>query len=152
MKRYWNYIKYVLRHKWFVMIACQKLKLHPRVGLFHDLSKFKPSELIPYARCFYAPDGSGQYKPDGWFDLAWNHHQKRNKHHWQYWVLQEDSGKVVALPMPLRYVQEMVADWMGAGRAIHGKWEVKEWYCKNKEKMILHTDTEVMIEKLLSSL
>jgi len=134
------------------MIACQRLKLHSRVGLLHDLSKLKFSELIPYTRCFYADDGSSQYNPDQWFDQALNQHQKANKHHWQYWVLFEDSGKVLALPMTQRYIEEMVADWMGAGRAITGKWEVKEWYEKNKEKMLLHTDTKERVEKLLNLL
>jgi hypothetical protein len=152
MKRYWNYLKYVLRHKYFVMIACKMLKLHPRVGLLHDFSKFKPSEFIPYAQCFYKPDGTGQYVESDAFTEAWNHHQKRNMHHWQYWVITWDRGSSEAIPMPQRYVEEMVADWMGAGRAIHGKWEVKEWYNKNKDIMNIHTLTKYKIELLLSSL
>ena len=27
------------------------------------------------------------------FDVAWLHHQKRNKHHWQYWLLSPDKPK-----------------------------------------------------------
>jgi len=132
------------------MIACKKLKLRSSVWVLHDLSKLRPSELIPYARCFYKSDGSKQYVPDNNFNFAWNDHQKRNKHHWQYWVLLNDSGKIEALPMSQRYIEEMVADWAGAGRAITGKWEVREWYEKNKDKMILHADTRERVEKLLN--
>lgn len=152
MKRYWSYLKYVLRHKYFVMIACKMLKLHPRVGLLHDISKFRLTEFIPYANCFYKSDGTGQYVESEEFTEAWNHHQKRNKHHWQYWVITWDRGISEPIQMPLKYVQEMVADWMGTGRAITGKWEVKEWYNKNKETIQLHPISRLDVETLLNSL
>lgn len=53
------------------------------------------------------------------------------------------------MPMPLRYVSEMVVDWMSAGRAITGRWEVKEWYEKNKDKIILHPETRKHVENIL---
>jgi len=53
--------------------------------------------------------------------------------------------------MPERYIQEMVADWMGAGKAINGKWEVCEWYEKNKRNMILHPDTRMIVEIYLEN-
>ena len=31
------------------------------------------------------------------FDFAWLHHQKSNKHHWQYWLLQLDNQLLTAL-------------------------------------------------------
>jgi len=151
--RHWNYFKYILSHKWFVCIACIRLSGAPNFLLFlaliHDLSKFRPSEWIAYARTFYAPDGSKQYDEDLDFAIAWNHHQKRNKHHWQYYLLRWDRGETVSLPMPEIYIWEMVADWMGAGRAITGRWETKEWYDKNKDKMVLHIDTRNMVETIL---
>jgi len=45
----------------------------------------------------------------------------------------------------------MVADWMGAGRAITGRWETKEWYGKNKGNMLLHPETRKMVEDVLYS-
>ena len=51
--------------------------------------------------------------------------------------------------MPYKYAVEMVCDWAGAGRAITGKWEYKEWYYKNKEKIILHPETRKDVEMLL---
>jgi hypothetical protein len=102
---YWKYLKYVLKHKWFVFVECCKLGI-PLRGLLHDLSKFLPSEFIPYARYFYGnyPETLTVYeKTYHWkmknkaaikddFDLAWLKHQKRNKHHWQYWLLTMDSS------------------------------------------------------------
>jgi hypothetical protein len=54
-----KYLWSMMRHKWFVFIEACKLGI-PWLGLIHDLSKFAPSEFIPYARYFYgnhpAPD------------------------------------------------------------------------------------------------
>lgn len=151
MKRHLNYLKYILRHKWFVFIASTKIGASWYLALIHDMSKFKPSEWLPYAFTFYAPDGSKQYKETADFAEAWNHHQKRNKHHWQYYLITWDRGETEALPMPKKYLLEMVADWMGAGRAITGRWETKEWYDKNKDTIKLHPETRKAVEDILWS-
>lgn len=149
MKRHLNYLKYVLRHKWFVLLASIRIGAPIGRAVIHDLSKFLPSEWNPYARTFYAPDGSKQYKEGPEFAAAWNEHQKRNKHHWQYWLITWDRGNTEPLPMPYDCIYEMVADWMGAGRAITGKWEAKEWFEKNRHVIQLHADTRLEVEKIL---
>ncbi len=149
MKRHWNYLKYLLRHKWFVLVASGRLGLPLWRAIIHDLSKFRPSEWGPYARCFYAADGSKQYKETEEFALAWRLHQIRNPHHWQYWLLRWDRGETLALRMHPTYAKEMVADWMGAGRAITGRWEAGAWYLKNKDKIELHPATRYEVEVLL---
>lgn len=107
MKNNLRYLWYVLRHKWHVFVECCKLGI-PWRGLVHDLSKFSRAEWGPYVRNFYGgpylkasevwkrlPGYSGPTKEDVErdFNLAWLHHQKRNKHHWQYWILQYDAGE-----------------------------------------------------------
>lgn len=151
MKRHIAYLKYVVRHKWFVFLAGLHIGAPLWRVLIHDTSKFLPSEWEPYAACFYAPDGSKQYIETEAFNFAWNAHQKRNKHHWQYWLITWDRGETEALRMPYTYVLEMVADWMGAGRAITGKWETLEWYNKNKDKIKLHPVTRTQVEAILST-
>jgi hypothetical protein len=49
---YWKYFKYVVKHKWYVFVACCKQGIIWR-GIIHDMSKFLPSEFIPYARFFH---------------------------------------------------------------------------------------------------
>ncbi len=93
MRRHWQYLKYVLRHKWFVLVAGLELKVPLWILILHDWDKFLPDEWFPYARCFYKPDGSKQYDPSPAFDWAWNLHQKRNKHHWQFWLLIPDQSR-----------------------------------------------------------
>jgi hypothetical protein len=152
-----RYLWYVIRHKWFVYIEARKLGIG-WLGLLHDWSKLKPSEFMPYAMFFYGPrskkvrDDTGYYKPtdtgDQAFDFAWLLHQKRNKHHWQWWVLPEDEGGIKAIEIPERYMKEMLADWRGAGRA-QGTPDTRRWYDKNKHKMTLHTKTRTWVEREL---
>lgn len=153
MGRHLAYLKYVLRHKWYVFIACCKLGQVWR-GIMHDMSKFLPDEWFAYANYFYNSDGSPRTKDSpessAAFQLAWLKHQHRNPHHWQHWVLREDSGLTLVLPMPLKYVKEMVADWRGAGKAINGKDDVIKWYAYNRGQMLLAKETRTYVEELIS--
>ena len=147
MGRHLSYLKYLVRHKWFVFIACRKCNVSLWRSIVHDWHKFLPSEWFPYAGTFYNQDGSkAKYEENQWFKFAWNFHQKRAKHHWQYWLLTWDRGTTEAIDMPTKYLNEMVADWWGAGRAITGDWDARNWYEKNKDKMILSPTTRTMVE------
>jgi hypothetical protein len=149
---YIKYLKALLRHKWFVFLASIKLGV-PFLGIIHDWSKFLPNEFIAYARSFYGPHAYDD-RPDSVvtaFDYAWNTHQKRNKHHWQYWILTNDEldGMVrnTRMKMPERYVREMVADWIGAGRA-YGNPDTRGWYLSN-DAIRLHPESTLLVHKLL---
>lgn len=96
MGRHWQYLKYVVRHKWFVFVAGCRLGI-PCLALLHDNSKFLPDEWRWYARHFYTESGEKRTKlnSDGFyrdvpddtkFDRAWLKHIKRNKHHPQHWI------------------------------------------------------------------
>lgn len=161
-----KYLSYVIRHKWFVAIACWKCDVSIWRALIHDWSKFLPCEWTPYVNEFYGewrnlketePDDfrywSARAPVEAAFRHAWNHHQKSNKHHWQYWLLTNDSDnpKHQALQMPEKYASEMVADWWGAGRAITGMWDAPSWYSKNKDKILIHDNTRAFVEATLGS-
>lgn len=163
---YIKYLKSQLRHKWFVFLECCKLGI-PWLGVIHDWSKFLPSEFIPYARHFYGNyphfqevkhiphlySGLTKEDVDYQFNYAWLHHQHRNKHHWQRWMLTLDSSKkdskLRPLPIPEKYVKEMLADWMGAGRA-YGNPDTLNWYKDHKDEILLHPDTREWVEGMLS--
>ncbi len=155
---YLQYLWYVLRHKWYVLIECSKRGIVWR-GIMHDMSKFRPDEFIPYARYFYGDYGVKNICPAKWanpgdkfhktknaFDRAWLKHLYRNPHHWQYWILQNDTDGREILEMPIVYINEMICDWRGAGMAITGKDNIAEWYTKNKDKMELHAKTRLAVE------
>jgi len=118
---------------------------------------------MPYANFFYnfnPRNKTGYYKPtdtgDCAFDFAWLLHQKRNRHHWQWWVLPEDEGGMKVLEIQEPYFTEMICDWIGAGKA-QGKfsprndkyYETRIWWEDNKHKMTFHKKTFEKIEKLL---
>jgi hypothetical protein len=150
VRRHIRYGWYLVRHKWFVFVAGCKLGI-PWLAALHDLSKLRPSEWFPYARSFYEPDGSKKRRPDTGneaFDFAWLLHQKRNRHHWHWWLIPEDEGGMKVLPMPDRYRREMLADWIGAGRA-QGTPDTLCWYTVNRHKMKLHPETQAWIEAQL---
>jgi hypothetical protein len=153
--KYVRYLWYLLRHKWYVLLASWKYGCL-WLGIVHDLSKFYPSEFFAYAEYFYGKwreaeekDPSEHERMKLNFDLAWLYHQRRNPHHHQFWVQLKDDGIDDPMEMPEIYVREMLADWEGAGRAIHGRIETLEWYEKNWHKMLLHPLTRSMVEKLL---
>jgi hypothetical protein len=152
MKRHWEYLKYILKHKWFVFIAGKEIKASLFLLIIHDWSKFLPSEWIPYANTFYKKDGTKQYVETPEFNVAWLHHLHWNKHHWQHWVLKMDSAKTVYIEIPKKYMLEMIADWMGAGRTQTGKWEVCEWYKNNKDRILLHPKTAGMVSLYMKML
>lgn len=166
MKAHWQYFKYVVRHKWYVFRAGFALGVSLRQLITHDWSKFLPREWFAYVAYFYGDKPTAdderrammlglniktraELKAD--FDNAWNHHQKCQPHHWQYWLLLTDSDdpRFRPLPMPERYIREMVADWMGAGRAITGRWEVESWFLANKDRYILDDSTRYRVTQLI---
>ena len=152
MRSHLRYLAYVLRHKWHVFVACRGLNVPLWQAIVHDWTKFLPCEWSPYVQRFYgpAPPQRDQARGEA-FDRAWNHHQKSNPHHRQYHVLvtESEASGTRALAIPPRYAREMVADWIGAGRA-QGKPDVAAWYAANAAKMVLHTDTRALVERLLA--
>jgi hypothetical protein len=161
---YLKYAAYLIRHCWYVRKMCWKNGLYWQ-GLVHDLSKWRPSEFIPYARFFYGdfpPMDEVKHIPHLYsgrvkeqvayeFDVAWLLHQKRNPHHWQFWILHEDDGGEKVLPMPEKYVKEMLCDWWGASVATGNGGKSKDWYEKVKKHTKMHAETRAYFEKAIQN-
>ncbi|WHX42787.1 DUF5662 family protein [Mesobacillus sp. AQ2] len=64
--------------------------IHP--GYHHDLSKFYPREFFPYARKFYSEKKLSVEDELRW-RYAWLTHQHKNKHHWEYWVIDPNKNR-----------------------------------------------------------
>jgi len=157
MSKHFKYLFYVLRHKYYVLKACFRECLFWR-GLMHDLSKFLPSEWFPYVNHFHGPwaeeYASDDSAIDPEFDYAWLLHQKRNDHHWQYWILREDDGPTKVFPMSPDARLEMMCDWLGAnvalgGTGLYGPRSIQVWYVEKKAHMLLHKDTRKWVEAFL---
>jgi hypothetical protein len=141
-----QYAWYLLRHKYYVFVAGRMLGVSLWRLLKHDWSKFLPCEWIPYANQFYGEKNKAA------FSRAWLHHIHLNDHHWQHWILRKENGFSDHLEMPIPAVREMIADWMGAGKAITGQWEVRSWWAANTDKIDLHPQTRLWVEALLLTL
>lgn len=156
MRRLWWAFRYAcltVKHKWFVFLAGLKMGVPIWRLIIHDLSKFGLSEIFAYGRQFFGDKGD----PDG-FSHAWLHHQNINPHHWEYWIMRSGHNRgnkaadgeheSFAIPMPETYVREMIADWMGAGRAYVGSWGIRDWLDDNLPRMTMHPETREMIASI----
>lgn len=150
MRRHVGYFLYVIKHKWLVFKAGRILGVPLKQLLLHDLSKFSRHEWSAYAHAFI--DQWGHAKPpqrSPEYYAAWNHHQKSNPHHWQFWVLVQNNGETMCIEMPDCYAREMIADlvavsWGQLGRDARmlDAWDdAVQWYGRNHLKMLLHEMT-----------
>lgn len=138
MTHYLRYLKTVLKHKWYVLVAGRRLKVPIWRLVAHDLSKLSWAEFGPYARNFCGDKGD----PAG-FKRAWRHHLSCNDHHWDHWLTHNEPAV-----MPMVCVREMVADWFAAGKAYNGAWPNPTdyvWYKQNRPRMQLHWVTVMRI-------
>lgn len=148
MSKHLRYLKYVILHKYYVFKAGRVLGGIPLWRLIiHDYSKFSRAEWTPYVNRFFSDRAGIEDKtldPDE-FIKAWNHHWRKNPHHWEYWI----TANSKPMRMPDHFAREMIADWLGAGKGITGKWDLTEWYEKTKEKQWLHPDTKGFVEAFM---
>jgi len=108
----------------------------------HDDSKLESFEFHGYRQWFFT--SNTDTKNEDRFKSAWNHHQKNNPHHWEYWVL---VPTLEPLHMPVFFTFEMLVDW--SAMSLKFKDLPSVFYAKNKEKMILHKKTISDIEDYL---
>ncbi|MBT2679388.1 hypothetical protein J7E38_10275 [Bacillus sp. ISL-35] len=143
LKAYVKYMLYILDHKINVLVECWMEGLFIQ-GITHDLSKFSPKEFFPYARKVYSGKRLSEEEEIRW-RYAWLNHQHKNKHHWEYWVV--DPNKKLALPMPRKHLLEMVCDW----RSFSRKWgrKVKFSTLDLSDRIILHPDTRKELEMIM---
>lgn len=148
-------IKYffkIWQHKYYVFVAGMYMKVSLFRLIKHDFSKFLPSEFVGYYEKFYSKSKNGKK-----FPMSWRLHYSRNDHHWEYWLIIKgltNSGEieVEASEMPEPAVREMVADWLGASRSYEGEWpqiDSWKWYKENKDRIIVHPNTQNLIDTLL---
>lgn len=161
MTAHFRYLRYVLRHKWFVFLGGLRFRVPLHQLIVHDWTKFKPSEWTPYVDQFYRKDSkhSGNNRAGYYhtpeqgktrFNHAWIAHAHLNPHHWQRWAMVTEPGKEpVCAPMPERFIREMLADWSGAGRAQGAGPDPLPWYVKNRDRMYFHPTTRARIDTLI---
>ena len=118
----WQHLKTITRHRRLVRRGCFRVGLYKQ-GLTHDLSKFSPVEFSVGARYFQGnrSPNSAERQEKG-YSASWMHHKGRNKHHWEYWTdLSLETMTYAPVPMPRRYLVEMVMDRVAACKVYQGE-------------------------------
>lgn len=153
----WRHFKTVTRHKYLVMKGCFQVGLYKQ-GLLHDLSKYSPSEFLVGAKYFQGnrSPNNGERDAKG-YSAAWLHHKGRNKHHYEYWIdYDSKAGGMVPVPMPEKYVAEMLMDRIAASKVYKGEQYTDasplEYFLGGIEKAPIHPGTGALLEKLLRML
>lgn len=126
MNKYLAHLKTIIKHKIEVGKVCFSFGLYWQ-GLTHDLSKFSPTEFAPSAKYFQGGSSpiEAEKRKKG-YSAAWLHHKSKNKHHQWYWMDWDSKQNPTPCRIPAKYVYEMIADWIGAGK-VYGKNAGKEW-------------------------
>ena len=118
----WKHFKTITHHKWLVMWGCFRVGLYWQ-GLTHDLSKYSPTEFLNGAKYFQGTRSpNAAEREDKGYSEAWMHHKGRNRHHYEYWTDMNIATKnYESLPMPRKYLVEMVMDRRAACMTYQGK-------------------------------
>jgi len=127
-------------------------------GLFHDLSKYSPSEFWAGARYYQGTKSPNEAEREVFgYSPAWLHHKGRNKHHFEYWNdYNPVERRVVPVKMPRRYLVEMFCDRVAASMIYRGKEYTDayplEYFLRGKEHRFIHQETSDELEALLMML
>ncbi len=153
----WKHFKTITKHKMLVMDGCFRVGLYKQ-GLTHDLSKYGPSEFFTGAK-YYQGNRSpnAAEREDKGYSAAWMHHKGRNRHHYEYWTdLSLETRRYEAVPMPRKYLVEMVMDRRAACMTYQGKnytpGSALTYFEKSKERLLMHEKTQKELEYILTML
>lgn len=153
----WKHFKTINHHRLLVMVGCFKMGLIWQ-GLTHDLSKYSPTEFLVGAKYFQGNRSpNAAERDDKGYSEAWIHHKGRNRHHYEYWTdMNRETRVYEAVPMPRKYLAEMVADRIAACKTYQGKnytdGSALTYFNKSAEKRLMHPETRQQLEHILTML
>lgn len=153
----WQHFKTITKHRWLVMLGCFRVGLYHQ-GLTHDLSKYSPTEFWTGAR-YYQGNRSpnAAEREDKGYSEAWMHHKGRNRHHWEYWTdYSMAQMRYVPVPMPRRYMAEMICDRIAASKIYNGERYTDAcplaYLQRGKMHDHMHPDTQALLARFLTQL
>lgn len=153
----WKHFKTITKHHFLVQKNCFKVGLFWQ-GLTHDLSKLSPTEFFVGAKYYQGTRSpNNAEREDKGYSEAWMHHKGRNRHHFEYWI---DYGKkpdgthgYISVPMPKKYIAEMLMDRIAASRVYEGEnytdASALQYFRRGHAESLMHPETYATLEKLL---
>ena len=160
MVELWKHFKTITYHKYLVAKGCFKIGLYKQ-GILHDLSKYSPSEFIVGASYFQGDRSPNNAEREAiGYSTAWMHHKGRNKHHYEYWFDYtcdpDKKHMIVPVPMPDKYIAEMIMDRIAASKVYQGENYNDScplaYYNPDKPHDIIHPETAEKLERMLRML
>lgn len=157
MGSFFGHLGTVCKHRHKVFLHCIKAGI-PIRGLFHDLSKFSPTEFIPGAKYWQGTRSPNEVEREKFgYSKAWMHHKGRNKHHYEYWNdIDPKTKRIEAVKMPPKYFAEMVCDRIAASKIYRGKnYENShplDYFLRGVGRAYMHPETAAELEKVLTIL
>ena len=153
----WQHFKTITHHRWLVRGGCFRVGLYWQ-GLTHDLSKYTPTEFSVGAR-FYQGNRSpnGAEREAKGYSEAWMHHKGRNRPHYEYWTdMHPETRLYESVPMPRKYLVEMVMDRIAACRVYQGKnytdGSALAYFDRSREKSLMHPQLKQELGYILTML
>lgn len=150
-----QHFKTITRHRHEVIRNCKKAGIFWQ-GLFHDLSKYSPTEFIPGAKYYQGTRSPNDRDRElNGHSSAWMHHMGRNRHHFEYWrdYSPKHKGYMVPVKMPLNYVVEMFCDRVAASKIYQGEnytdHSAYDYFMAAKHRRVIHEETSDTLESLL---
>ena len=153
----WKHFKTITHHRWLVRQGCFQVGLYWQ-GLTHDLSKYSPTEFKVGAKYYQGTRSpNSEERSVNGYSLAWMHHKGRNRHHFEYWTdLNRQTRRYDCVPMPRKYLVEMVMDRRAACMTYEGKEYAPgselRYLEKSIEKELLHPQTRKELTYILTML
>ena len=153
----WKHFKTITWHRFLVRQGCFKVGLYWQ-GLIHDLSKYSKTEFSVGARYYQGTRSpNAAEREEKGFSEAWMHHKGRNRHHYEYWTdMSRQTKNYESVPMPRKYLVEMVMDRRAACMVYQGKNYTPgaelEYLEKSREKSLMNPKTVQELRYLLTML
>ena len=153
----WQHFKTITYHRWLVRGGCFRVGLYWQ-GLTHDLSKYSSVEFWNGAR-FYQGTRSpnAAERENKGYSEAWMHHKGRNRHHYEYWTdMSPNTRPYESIPMPRKYLVEMVMDRRAACMTYQGKAykdsSALEYFMRSRERELMHPQPKEELGYILTML
>ena len=155
--KFWQHFATITHHRMLVLAGCFRVGLYWQ-GLTHDLSKYTPTEFMIGAKYYQGTRSpNAAERQEKGYSEAWMHHKGRNRHHYEYWTdLNWASGQYESVPMPRKYLVEMIMDRRAACMTYQGKdykdSSALEYFLESRERSLMHPELKRQLEYLLRML
>ena len=153
----WNHFVTITHHRFLVRKGCFQVGLYWQ-GLTHDLSKYSWPEFRVGARYYQGVRSPNTAeREDKGYSEAWMHHKGRNRHHYEYWTdMNRETRNYESLPMPRKYLVEMVMDRIAACKVYQGDAYTDAsaliYLEKGVDRIRMHPRTQRELEYILTML